>query len=215
MKIFSCFKCWITGKELCLFGWTACWYRFGSSLWCKSYVRELVQTFSLTYSELWSTLDEPGNGFCAIAVWCLLFDCGQANQVGNLLRLSSSRHICLSDFSWQYCAHLYGSKVWSLKMQDHFAPSGYLKLPNVGCFSSIEHQINMLVWISSVDSYLWLFVATKISRTKWNFNVQAIPDYLEHCKFLPKLNNEIPEKRNTTYKERFSSLENLVLIMVF
>ncbi|KAL1805987.1 hypothetical protein ACET3Z_029055 [Daucus carota] len=40
-----------------------------------------------------------------------------------------------------------------------------------------------------------------------------IPDYLEHCTFLPRLNNEIPEDRNSTYKERFSSLQNLVLIM--
>ncbi|WVZ55041.1 hypothetical protein U9M48_005758 [Paspalum notatum var. saurae] len=38
-------------------------------------------------------------------------------------------------------------------------------------------------------------------------------DYLKSCRFLPKLNNEIPEGRNATYKERFSSLENLVLIM--
>ncbi|KAL2903128.1 Palmitoyl-protein thioesterase 3 [Bienertia sinuspersici] len=37
--------------------------------------------------------------------------------------------------------------------------------------------------------------------------------YLKKCRFLPKLNNEIPEERNSTYKERFSSLENLVLIM--
>ncbi|KMT11781.1 hypothetical protein BVRB_5g104840 [Beta vulgaris subsp. vulgaris] len=37
--------------------------------------------------------------------------------------------------------------------------------------------------------------------------------YLEKCRFLPKLNNEIPEERNSTYKERFSSLETLVLIM--
>lgn len=37
--------------------------------------------------------------------------------------------------------------------------------------------------------------------------------YLQGCKFLPKLNNEIPSERNITYKERFSSLENLVLIM--
>ncbi|KNA24906.1 hypothetical protein SOVF_011300 [Spinacia oleracea] len=37
--------------------------------------------------------------------------------------------------------------------------------------------------------------------------------YLEKCRFLPKLNNEIPEERNSTYKKRFSSLENLVLIM--
>ncbi|OVA01193.1 Palmitoyl protein thioesterase [Macleaya cordata] len=37
--------------------------------------------------------------------------------------------------------------------------------------------------------------------------------YLEGCKFLPKLNNELPSERNSTYKERFTSLENLVLIM--
>jgi hypothetical protein len=44
--------------------------------------------------------------------------------------------------------------------------------------------------------------------------VQDMEDYLKGCRFLPKLNNEIPSARNTTYKERFSSLENLVLIMV-
>ncbi|CAK9149398.1 unnamed protein product [Ilex paraguariensis] len=38
-----------------------------------------------------------------------------------------------------------------------------------------------------------------------------IDGYLKGCKFLPKLNNEIV--RNSTYKERFTSLENLVLIM--
>jgi len=38
-------------------------------------------------------------------------------------------------------------------------------------------------------------------------------DYLKSCRFLPRLNNEIPDKRNATYKKRFSSLENLVLIM--
>lgn len=37
--------------------------------------------------------------------------------------------------------------------------------------------------------------------------------YLEGCRFLPKLNNELPNERNSTYKERFSSLETLVLIM--
>ncbi|XP_057512349.1 uncharacterized protein LOC130794446 isoform X2 [Actinidia eriantha] len=40
-----------------------------------------------------------------------------------------------------------------------------------------------------------------------------IPLYLEKCRFLPKLNNELPDERNATYKERFSSLQNLVLIM--
>lgn len=40
-----------------------------------------------------------------------------------------------------------------------------------------------------------------------------IPGYLNGNKFLPKLNNELPNERNSTYKERFSSLQNLVLIM--
>ncbi|CAA7405393.1 unnamed protein product [Spirodela intermedia] len=40
-----------------------------------------------------------------------------------------------------------------------------------------------------------------------------IPDYLEKCRFLPKLNNERPSERNSTYKDRFSSLQTLVLIM--
>ncbi|XP_057520295.1 uncharacterized protein LOC130800712 isoform X1 [Amaranthus tricolor] len=37
--------------------------------------------------------------------------------------------------------------------------------------------------------------------------------YFSKSKFLPKLNNEIPDQRNETYKERFTGLENLVLIM--
>ncbi|GAB4858079.1 hypothetical protein Ancab_015981 [Ancistrocladus abbreviatus] len=40
-----------------------------------------------------------------------------------------------------------------------------------------------------------------------------VPAYLEKCRFLPVLNNELPAERNRTYKERFSSLQNLVLIM--
>ncbi|KAF6149924.1 hypothetical protein GIB67_008645 [Kingdonia uniflora] len=56
-------------------------------------------------------------------------------------------------------------------MQEHMAPSGYIKVPN------------------------------------------DIPGYLKGCKYLPRINNEIPDQRNATYKERFSSLKNLVLIM--
>lgn len=62
-------------------------------------------------------------------------------------------------------------EIYTDYLQDHLAPSGYLKLPN-----DISH-------------------------------------YLEKCRFLPKLNNEIPEQRNSTFKERFASLENLVLVM--
>ncbi|XP_043719827.1 palmitoyl-protein thioesterase 1-like [Telopea speciosissima] len=67
--------------------------------------------------------------------------------------------------------NLIKSEVYSDYVQDHVAPSNYLKIPT------------------------------------------DIPDYLKGCKFLPKLNNELPNKRNATYKERFSSLQNLVLIM--
>ncbi|KAF5460143.1 hypothetical protein F2P56_020033 [Juglans regia] len=62
-------------------------------------------------------------------------------------------------------------EIYSEYIQDHLAPSGYLKLPN------------------------------------------AIPNYLEKCRFLPKLNNELPGEKNSSYKERFTSLQNLVLIM--
>ncbi|CAA7023925.1 unnamed protein product [Microthlaspi erraticum] len=40
-----------------------------------------------------------------------------------------------------------------------------------------------------------------------------IAEYLEGSKYLPKLNNEIPSQRNATYKDRFTSLQNLVLVM--
>ncbi|CAN8245735.1 unnamed protein product [Cochlearia groenlandica] len=41
----------------------------------------------------------------------------------------------------------------------------------------------------------------------------AMTTYLESAKYLPKLNNEIPEQRNSTYKDRFASLHNLVLVV--
>ncbi|XP_078155838.1 alpha/beta-Hydrolases superfamily protein [Carex rostrata] len=63
------------------------------------------------------------------------------------------------------------SEIYSDYVQEHLAPSGYLKIPT------------------------------------------QIDEYLKGCRFLPKLNNEKAEERNSTYKERFSSLENLVLIM--
>ncbi|XVF79778.1 hypothetical protein PTKIN_Ptkin15bG0016800 [Pterospermum kingtungense] len=62
-------------------------------------------------------------------------------------------------------------EIYSDYVQEHLAPSGYLKIPT------------------------------------------DMSNYLEGCRFLPKLNNEINGSRNSTYKERFSSLQNLVLIM--
>ncbi|XWS77314.1 hypothetical protein CRYUN_Cryun01aG0250300 [Craigia yunnanensis] len=63
------------------------------------------------------------------------------------------------------------SEIYSNYVQEHLAPSGYLKIPT------------------------------------------DMTDYLKGCRFLPKLNNEINGTRNSTYKERFASLQNLVLIM--
>ncbi|XP_026401364.1 palmitoyl-protein thioesterase 1-like isoform X1 [Papaver somniferum] len=62
-------------------------------------------------------------------------------------------------------------EIYTPYVQDHLAPSGYLKIPT------------------------------------------DIPDYLKGCRFLPKIDNELPTARNSTYKSRFTSLENLVLIM--
>ncbi|GLT84325.1 hypothetical protein SLE2022_025610 [Rubroshorea leprosula] len=62
-------------------------------------------------------------------------------------------------------------EVYSKYVQEHLAPSNYVKVPT------------------------------------------DISNYLKSCKYLPKLNNEIKATSNSTYKERFASLENLVLIM--
>ncbi|KAL2330053.1 hypothetical protein Fmac_017634 [Flemingia macrophylla] len=40
-----------------------------------------------------------------------------------------------------------------------------------------------------------------------------IAGYIKGCRFLPKLNNEIVDERNSTYRQRFTSLQNLILIM--
>lgn len=57
------------------------------------------------------------------------------------------------------------------------------------------------------------YVQTHLAPSGYLKLPNDIPKYLEKCRFLPKLNNELPDERNSTYKERFSSLENLVLIM--
>ncbi|XP_010524433.1 PREDICTED: palmitoyl-protein thioesterase 1-like isoform X2 [Tarenaya hassleriana] len=62
------------------------------------------------------------------------------------------------------------TEIYSEYIQEHLAPSGFLKIPT------------------------------------------DVANYMEGCRFLPKLNNELPVK-NSTYKERFLSLDNLVLIM--
>ncbi|KAI8027282.1 Palmitoyl-protein thioesterase 1 [Camellia lanceoleosa] len=66
------------------------------------------------------------------------------------------------------------------------------------------------------------FVKLEIYRSSFQENLAPasyikipteIDDYLQGCSFLPKLNNERINDRNSTYKKRFASLQNLVLIM--
>ncbi|KAH0869351.1 hypothetical protein HID58_076373 [Brassica napus] len=83
----------------------------------------------------------------------------------------SSVPMCGSGLWCEIADELIKSDIYSDFIQDHLAPSGYLKIP------------------------------TEMKK------------YLESSKYLPKLNNEIPGQRNSTYKERFASLHNLVLIM--
>ncbi|KAG7564041.1 Alpha/Beta hydrolase fold [Arabidopsis suecica] len=84
----------------------------------------------------------------------------------------SSVPFCGCDIEWCDIAdNLMKKSIYSDFVQDHLAPSGYIKIPT------------------------------------------DIPEYMKSSKYLPKLNNEIPNERNSTYKERFARLKNLVLIM--
>ncbi|XP_004306990.1 PREDICTED: palmitoyl-protein thioesterase 1 [Fragaria vesca subsp. vesca] len=84
---------------------------------------------------------------------------------------TASIPFCGSEWICVLLDNLIKSEIYSSYIQEHLAPSGYLKIPT------------------------------------------DIAAYLKGCTFLPKLNNEINSTRNSTYKERFTSLENLVLIM--
>lgn len=150
--------------------------------------------------------------------WTLVRHRGQSDQVTYLLGLCSGWFILYLSCSchglrigvrWLYyviITELSFPFVWGL--QAHLAPSGYLKLPNVSA-----------IWFDYLAFIIFL-TSTWIQHIYWSWlnsgHVchQCISEYLSKCKFLPKLNNELPDERNSTYKERFSSLETLVLIMV-
>lgn len=103
--------------------------------------------------------------------------CDGAPPVKNFISLAgihagiASIPFCKSEWICVLLDTLIKSEVYSNYVQEHLAPSNYLKIP------------------------------TDISA------------YLKGCTFLPKLNNEINSTRNSTYKERFASLQTLVLIM--
>uniref|UniRef100_A0A0C9RG41 Palmitoyl-protein thioesterase 1 n=1 Tax=Wollemia nobilis TaxID=56998 RepID=A0A0C9RG41_9CONI len=103
--------------------------------------------------------------------------CDGGPPVKNMISLggphagTASVPLCGTSFICALVDALIKGELYSDFVQEHLAPSGYLKIPT------------------------------------------DIPEYLKGCKFLPKLNNELHGHQNSTYKERFSSLENLVLIM--
>lgn len=103
--------------------------------------------------------------------------CEGGPPVKNLITLAgihagiASIPFCGSTIICALLDDLIKSEIYSSYVQEHLAPSGYIKIPT------------------------------------------DIPAYIKGCRFLPKLNNEIKNTRNSTYKERFASLENLVLIM--
>nr|AAR92492.1 putative palmitoyl-protein thioesterase [Tropaeolum majus] len=82
---------------------------------------------------------------------------------------TASIPFCGSGWMCIFLDSLIKMEIYSNYIQEHLAPSGYLKIPT------------------------------------------DINGYLQGCRFLPKVNNEAP--MNPIYKERFSKLENLVLIM--
>lgn len=102
--------------------------------------------------------------------------------------------LIITDFFFSYY-------VWSCRI--HWLPVDLLNYQMWVVFISNPDMISLHLQAHKDPSFLFFF----------SF-FQDIPNYLEHCKFLPKLNNERPDARNSTYKERFSSLKNLVLIMV-
>ncbi|ESQ55679.1 hypothetical protein EUTSA_v10025854mg [Eutrema salsugineum] len=99
--------------------------------------------------------------------------CDNAPPVFNYISLGGP-HAGISDIP-EYCSslacQLLITETYSDYVQDHIAPSGYIKIP------------------------------TEMS------------EYLEHSKYLPMLNNERANERNSTFKDRFTSLQNLVLVM--
>ncbi|KAF5732878.1 hypothetical protein HS088_TW17G00411 [Tripterygium wilfordii] len=103
--------------------------------------------------------------------------CDGAPPVRNFISLAgphagiASVPFCESGLVCILVDFLLGLEIYSNCVQEHLAPSGYVKIPT------------------------------------------DLRNYIRGCRFLPKLNNEVINKRNSTYKERFASIENLVLIM--
>ncbi|XP_056165186.1 uncharacterized protein LOC115678196 [Syzygium oleosum] len=61
--------------------------------------------------------------------------------------------------------------------------------------------------------YVQIVLLKVLSRLLFLHHQQDLANCLKCCRFLPKVNNDLADDRNSTYKERFANLQNLVLIM--
>jgi len=104
-----------------------------------------------------------------------------------------------------------------------FAASSIVSDTLQKCFGSLSVVNDIFNQISPLWTYyrlrthqvlLWLTNQIKGNIICSFILFQDIAGYIRGCKFLPKLNNEIVNKRNSTYRQRFASLQNLILIMV-
>ncbi|CAH8277959.1 unnamed protein product [Arabidopsis lyrata] len=57
------------------------------------------------------------------------------------------------------------------------------------------------------------FAQDNLAPSGYYKNPHNVTEYLKGCKYLPKLNNERPDQRNQTYKDRFTSLQKLVFVL--
>ncbi|CAL1375915.1 unnamed protein product [Linum trigynum] len=130
------------------------------------------------------TIDELSNGYNIVGLSqgnlvsrAVIEFCEDGPPVMNYISLAgphagiASVPMCGNGTWCEVADELIKAGIYTDFVQDHLAPSGYLKLPD------------------------------------------DMSAYLSKSKFLPQLNNEHPEARNPTFKQRFSGLKNLVLIM--
>lgn len=86
--------------------------------------------------------------------------------------------------------------------------AGTASVPLCGC-SVLCELADILIELGVYSSYVQEHLAPA-GYVKIPTDLKA---YAKGCRFLPRLNNELEESQNATYKERFSSLNRLILIM--